>query len=37
MGFGLSIIGLFVVLFLCILGSIKAYEIIEKRNGKKGD
>lgn len=37
MGFGLSLIGFFVVLFLIILGSIKAFEIIGKKSEKKDD
>ena len=37
MGFGLSLIGFFVVLFLIILGSIKAYEIIGRKSAKKDD
>lgn len=37
MGFGLSLIGFFVVLVLVILGSIKAYEIISGKPKKKKD
>lgn len=37
MGFGLSLIGFFVVLFLVILGSIKAYEIIGGKHKNKDD